>query len=167
MKKHLINQKGVTLIELLLVLSLSSMVILLGVSFHSGMSKAGKQTLSQNDLRNESILVLDSLNQAMENADAFSTQSIVNTDLKNVSLVKAEKVYDADKKEFFEVVKPLIIEIKDQSLFIDGKQISDSRFTFEDSSFFIKDNQLICNLVLKLKHSDAQPYKLIKIYQLS
>ncbi|WP_191567013.1 prepilin-type N-terminal cleavage/methylation domain-containing protein [Metabacillus idriensis] len=167
MKQYVMNQKGISLIELLLVLALSSMVIMLGVSFQAGMFKAGNRTLNETYLRNESILIIDLLNKAMENADQFSEDILRDTELKAIYLVDIEKVYDENKKEFFEQKVTIPIEIKGNALFINGKQVSDDRYTLKDTKFFIKENQLVCTISLNNKESKTDSYEIIKIFDLS
>lgn len=167
MKQYVMNQKGISLIELLLVLALSSMVIMLGVSFQAGMFKAGNRTLNETYLRNESILIIDLLNKAMENADQFSEDSLRDTELKAIYLVDIEKVYDENKKEFIEQKETIPIEIKGNALFINGKQVSDDRYTLKDTKFFIKENQLVCTISLNNKESKTDSYEIIKIFDLS
>ncbi|PLR68301.1 prepilin-type N-terminal cleavage/methylation domain-containing protein [Bacillus sp. UMB0893] len=167
MKQYVMNQKGISLIELLLVLALSSMVIMLGVTFQAGMFKAGNRTLNETYLRNESILIIDLLNKAMENADQFSEDSLRDTELKAIYLVDIEKVYDENKKEFIEQKVTIPIEIKGNTLFINGKQVSDDRYTLKDTKFFIKENQLVCTISLNNKESKTDSYEIIKIFDLS
>lgn len=167
MMKLLKNQKGISLIELLVVLALSSMIIILGASFQTGMFKAGNLTIAKNELRNESVLILDALNKAMENADEFAPGSPLNAELKAVNLVEIEMVYDENKKEFTEQRETISIEVKGNVLFIKGKQVSDDRHILKDTKFLINNNQLICTIILNTKDSKADPYKIIKIFSLS
>lgn len=167
MMKLVKNQQGISLIELLAVLALSSMVIILGASFQTGMFKAGNLTMTKNELRNESVLILDALNKAMENTDEFASDSQIDTEVKAVNLLEIEKIYDENKKEFTESRNTFSIEVKGNALFIRGKQISDDRHILKDTKFLIIGNQLVCTLIINTKNSNAEPYKIIKIFDLS
>ncbi|OHR71928.1 hypothetical protein HMPREF3291_23035 [Bacillus sp. HMSC76G11] len=167
MMKLVKNQQGISLIELLAVLALSSMVIILGASFQTGMFKAGNLTITKNELRNESVLILDALNKAMENADDFASDNQIGAELKAVNLLEIEKIYDENKKEFTESRNTFSIEVRGNALFIRGKQVSDERHVLRDTKFLINGNQLVCTIILNTKDSNGEPYKIIKIFDLS
>lgn len=164
MKKILLNQKGITLIELLLVLALSSIILTMSTGFLMSMMKAGESTLSNTNLRNEAILIVDSLNKALENADEFAIEDLRGEKLTEITPTEIRKSVDG---ELDPVLIPL--SLADGNLSIDDKQINNQNISLEGSHFFIAEDssQLICKLVLKEKNTDSKPYEILKIYNLA
>ncbi|WP_191560708.1 prepilin-type N-terminal cleavage/methylation domain-containing protein [Metabacillus idriensis] len=164
------NQEGITLIELLLVLALSSMVLTLGASFLITMSKASDRTLGETNLRNESVLVIDALNKTMENADELVIEDNDNNDsgLNLVNVIEIEMIEDPiNSGSFIEQRFPLQIKIESGNLYINNRKVNGDQFSLESTLFFIKDKQLICKIIIQDKHTPSKPYEILKIYDLA
>ncbi len=164
------NQKGITLIEMLLVLALSSMVITLGASFLITMFKASDRTLWETNLRNESVLVIDALNKTMENADELIIEDNDNniSGLNLVNMIKIEMIEDPiNAGSFTEQRFTIPIKIESGNLYINDRKVNGDQFSLENTLFFIKDKQLICKIIIQDKHTPSKPYEILKIYDLA
>lgn len=168
MKKLHLNQKGITLIELLLVLVLSSIILTMSTGFLLSMMKAGESTLSKTNLRNEAVLIIDSLNKALENADEFGLGDIKGQELTKVTPIKITKRVNASNV-LEETRIPIPVIFSGGNLSIDGKPVNNENISLEGSHFFIAEDssQLICKLVLKEKNTDSKPYEILKVYNLA
>ncbi|MGG4491684.1 prepilin-type N-terminal cleavage/methylation domain-containing protein [Metabacillus idriensis] len=158
------NERGVTLIELLLVLVLSSMVLTLSASFLFTMFKTSDQTLLETELRNESVLILDSLNKAMENADGLllsegASEIVKKVNVSQINIIDENGVFKENPITF-------IIEIKNGNLLINNNIVNHPNFSMADSVFYQKENKLVCKIIIKEKNTPSKPYELIKIYEL-
>ncbi|QNG61053.1 prepilin-type N-terminal cleavage/methylation domain-containing protein [Bacillus sp. PAMC26568] len=163
------NQKGVTLIELLLVLALSSMVITLGTSFLITMFKASDRTLADTSLRNESVLVLDALNKTMENADELEIEDNNNTTgLNHIEITEIEMIEDPNNAgSFLEVRVTIPIHVDKGNLYIKNRAVNGEQFSLENTTFYINKNKLICKIIIQDRRSNSEPYEILKIYDLA
>lgn len=170
MKKLLVNQNGLTLIELLLALAISSMVIVLGASFLITMFKASDRTLSETNLRNEAVLVLDAINKAMENVDDFEVQNISDTGLREITVVEIDKTVNASNTGNEDEVRfSFQLKFKNDDLFIKNSRINDNNYSLNNSYFYVteKPKQLICKIIIQEKKFNSKPYEIIKIFNLA
>jgi type II secretory pathway pseudopilin PulG len=66
------NQNGITLIELLTVLAISSMVVILAISIFTSMMKISDKSINHTYLRNESVLIIHQLDEFLMNTDTIN-----------------------------------------------------------------------------------------------
>ena len=168
--KLLRTSRGITLIELLLVLALSSMVLTLGASFVVSMLKASDRTMTETTSRNETVLILDKLNKTMENADDIEVdpdQKNIDGSFKLFTVIETEEVDPNNDGIFDKVETRKVIHINDSDLLIDGSKINSENYSLEKSSFTLQNDQLVCKLFIQLRHGNKKPYEILKIYTFS
>lgn len=114
--------------------------------------ESGESTLSKTNLRNEAVLIVDSLNKALENADEFGLGDLKGQELTKVTPVKVTKTVNPSNL-LDETRTPIPVIFSGGNLSIDGKPVNNENISLEGSHFFISDDssQLICKLVLKEK----------------
>ncbi|QHS24266.1 prepilin-type N-terminal cleavage/methylation domain-containing protein [Virgibacillus sp. MSP4-1] len=118
------NERGVTLVEVLAVLALSSIVLIGVYSFTSSMLKADERASTATDIRNEVILITEQLNQFFINTDRVMISSDKPLQFK---VVKQKSTIDETGK-----VKQTNAEAEfkyqNKTIYIDGKRINSDSY---------------------------------------
>ncbi|WLR56179.1 prepilin-type N-terminal cleavage/methylation domain-containing protein [Mesobacillus subterraneus] len=114
MKRILKESQGLTLIEVLMVITISSIIAGVAYSILFSSMTSTKSTLSDTNLRNEAVLVTQQFDALMKNIDGINTVSL-DTPLKKVEL--SNKKADLDSSGKLQSVTQLTtFEIKSDDL---------------------------------------------------
>lgn len=130
-----VNQKGLTLVELLAVIAISSIILVVGYSILFSMIKSADHSAVQTKLRNESVLITQQVNQAMLNIDAVEAAGTTDADGKFKSFYAIDKAAtDVDGNRAHDTT--VFIQINaDGNLLIDNKQVNSDGYSLKNTAF--------------------------------
>lgn len=114
MRRILKESQGLTLIEVLMVITISSIIAGVAYSILFSSMTSTKSTLSDTSLRNEAALVTQQFDALMKNIDGINAIG-VDTPLSKVELTNKKADLDASGK-LQTVAQLTIVEIKDHEL---------------------------------------------------
>lgn len=160
------NEHGFTLIELLAVLVISSVFIGLAYTILFSTGKSVNKSLNQTNLRNESILIVQQLDDYMKNIDA--TNPRVGNSLDKFEAVNIKGYIDSNGNVVREPEneKKLIIEItNDGYLLVNKQRLHSEQYRLTGTTFQIDNNVVKVNLVITDPKNRLEN-KLNKIYRL-
>lgn len=177
------NENGLTLIELLAVLALSSMVVIMAVSIYTSMVKVSNKSIIETNLRNETVLIVHQLDEIMMNTDTIKIdgeaddtglfKSFFAVD-KSTELAKNEKGEDTFKEnENLTSIKIngdhlLTCRADSTTLNCDAsgqKRINSESYLVTDTVFSLKSSGLFVKLVVVDKDNGTK-YEVNKLYSL-
>jgi prepilin-type N-terminal cleavage/methylation domain-containing protein len=161
------NEKGLTLVELLVVLAISSAFIIIAFSILASMSKAADKSMNDTLVRNETIYISQQLDKAMDNVDTAEISGSQQAD----GSFKAFNAVDKRMKEtspglFEEAPINTLIQISGNDFTIGGKKLNSEGFTAKDTVFLLKNGQLHVKLAVANLKKNQQKYEVYKIYNL-
>lgn len=114
MRRILKESHGLTLIEVLMVITISSIIAGLGYSILFSSMTSTKSTLSDTNLRNEAVLVTQQFDALMKNIDGVNT-AVLDTLITKVELSNKKASLDATGK-LTSVIQITTVEIKNNDL---------------------------------------------------
>ncbi len=163
MKK--IDQKGLTLVELLAVIALSSIILTVGYSILFSMMKSAEQSAVQTKLRNESILITQQFDQAMLNSNSVEIASTPNADGTFQSFHAIDRRINEEQPD---QVKTLVISFEitaDGTLLINNKQINSDGYSLKKTRFKQANGNLQVYYAIEELKTHKQ-FTFFKLYQL-
>ncbi|MGD6877984.1 prepilin-type N-terminal cleavage/methylation domain-containing protein [Bacillus infantis] len=160
------NEKGLTLVETLVVLAISSAFIIIAFSILASMSKAAEKTMNDALLRNETIYITQQLDKAMDNVDAAEISGSQQADGSFKAYTAVDKRMDETSPGIFEEA-PIntLVQISGNDFTIGSKKINSDEFTAKDTVFILKNGQLHVKLIVA-NLTNKQKYEVYKIYNL-
>lgn len=174
MKYHLKQQTGITLVELLATLLLSSVVVILVFSLFSQAMKAGDDTVKQTDRRNEMVFICKQLDNAMLNIDTIKVldENGMENDYFNhfkgidYRLLENPEKGKQGEPEFKEVeFATTEIQLLDGNLLVDDIQVNCNDYQLETLPFSFENGGLLVKLDLIHKETNKH-YVINKFYDL-
>lgn len=116
MKISLKGEKGLTLIEVLMVMSISAIIAGVAYSILFTSMTSTKSTLSDTSLRNEAVLVTQQLDSIMKNIDTINT-AILETPLTKIDF--SNKITNLDLSgKLQSKIQTFVLEVRDDNLWI-------------------------------------------------
>ncbi|MCK6204989.1 type II secretion system GspH family protein [Bacillus infantis] len=160
------NEKGLTLVETLVVLAISSAFIIIAFSILASMSKAAEKSMNDALLRNETIYITQQLDKAMDNVDAAEISGSEQADGSFKAYNAVDKRMDETSPGIFEEA-PIntLVQISGNDFTIGSKKINSDGFTAKDTVFILKNGQLHVKLIVA-NLTNKQKYEVYKIYNL-
>ncbi|XJZ26381.1 Tfp pilus assembly protein FimT/FimU [Bacillota bacterium Lsc_1132] len=163
MKK--IDQRGITLVELLAVIAISSALLAVGYSILFSMIKSAEYSTAQTKLRNESILITQQFDQAMLNIDSIEIVGEPDPDGKFQFFQAIDKQPAEDNSDQVQtVVIPFKISAEGK-LLINNKQINSDEYSLKRTTFKQVNGNLQVYYVIDDLNSHEQ-FTLFKNYKL-
>lgn len=175
MKNYLRQDKGVTLVELLATLVISSIILLLIFSIFGQVMKAGDDTVQQTNKRNEMVFICKQLDNAMLNVNTIEILDETGSGAANFHHFKGIEHRTIDNPNKDQVGEPVFQQVEhartdfklaDGNLYIDDVQINNEGFTLEGTTFSLKNSGLSVKLQLKHTSGDKRHYIINKFYDL-
>lgn len=164
------NENGITLIELLAVMAISSMVLIIAFSIFSSMMKVNDKSIIQTNLRNETILISLRIDDVMNNTDTVeiigeSDENGFFQQFKAIDKRTELAVNEKGEDVFKDIDIPTDIIIENGILYIDGKKINSDSFSLTNTVFSNKSGGLLANLVV-YDIENKETYEINKLYNL-
>ncbi|WP_449537143.1 PulJ/GspJ family protein [Ferdinandcohnia sp. Marseille-Q9671] len=153
-----LNQKGITLIELLVALAIATVILSSIYGFTTTMLKSSNNTQTDTNLRNESIIITERLNSVFENANLV--EDINSSIAGNISF----KVIDINRITNRNIEYD--VKIKNQALSVDTETISSTRVTITNPQVSEKNNSLYFSFDIVDKSNTSNSKKVNLIYPL-
>lgn len=161
----IVDQKGLTLVELLAVIGISAILLSVGYSILFSMIKSADHSTAQTKLRNESVLITQQFNQAMLNIDSIEAVGAADSDGKFRSFNAIDKgTTDVNGVQTQNVIVPIAIN-EDGNLLINYKQINSDGYSLKNTRFKQVNGNLQVYYVLYDLNSKEQ-FTQFKIYNL-
>lgn len=159
------DQRGLTLVELLAVIALSSIILAVGYSILFSTIKSADHSAVQTKLRNESVLITQQFNQAMLNVDSIEIVGEQNANGKFTSFQAIDKAATADaSNQGQDVIVPVEIT-NDGNLLINNKQINSVGYSLKNTTFRQINGNLQVYYAIDDLNNHAR-FTLLKIYNL-
>ncbi|MFD1018923.1 prepilin-type N-terminal cleavage/methylation domain-containing protein [Thalassobacillus hwangdonensis] len=165
MKLH--NERGLTLVELLAVLALSTVVILIAYNLLFSTMGSIDRSSAQTKMRNEAALILYQFDEAMLNVDSIEIDGGGTPDRFTQFTGVGEHIEDKnDGSGGYEFVEDRIaFSISGDDIVIDGNTLNDPEWRFTDSFFKYEGKKLYVQLEVADSESN-ETYQSSKIYRL-
>lgn len=168
------RENGLTLVELLATIVISSIVLIVVFSIFSQAIQTGNKTMQQTNERNEMVFICKQLDRAMLNIDSIEIldENGVGTNgaFNHFKGIDHRIIENPNKEEeedkFIEVVFDEIeIYLLDGNLFIDDLQVNDDDYVLRSDPFSLKNGGLLVNLSLTDVETN-EVYVINKFYDL-
>ncbi|PLR93704.1 PulJ/GspJ family protein [Bacillus sp. T33-2] len=156
-----LNEKGITLIELLMVLAISSIIITLGYSILFSTMKTTDKSMNETELRNEAVLITQQFDRTLLNIDEIDP---INGD--ETGSFTTFNASDFNPDGTHKENSPVNIKIDNENLLAGGKQINSDQFSLENTTFKFQNDQLTVHFVIK-NTSTGKEFELYKKYGLA
>lgn len=160
------DQSGVTLIEILSVMTISSLLILIVYSMFFSATKVYQTSLESTNLRNEAVLILTQFDKVMMNVDTIEINGEMDDNGYFHSFHAINSGYQLDESSggYKETTYSRDqIEINESGFSINGNNIHSENYFLEGSSFSLKNSALLLDLViLDVKNGDK--FQVNKLY---
>lgn len=151
------NENGLTLIEVLAALTLTTIIMVTMYSFFFSYIKNDQRINTNILVRNESVQILEQLNNDFENVDTISN-SIGNPSLTSFDAVDKKLTVNNDGTTT-ETDLTIHVELRDDSLYVNNKKVNDSTVSLTGTQFYMENGDLDLNLVIASK---ADPNVVLK-----
>lgn len=161
------NQKGLTLIELLAVISISSIVLLVAYSILTSMIVTNSNSTSKTNLRNEAVTISQHIENIMLNVDSIQINGTkdANGQFQSFTAVDTRRTETSPGK-FTESSINNTFDITNGNLLINGSSMNSASYSFQNTTFKLLDaSTLQVNYVI-LDPKTKQSFKLFKVYKL-
>jgi prepilin-type N-terminal cleavage/methylation domain-containing protein len=142
------NEKGITLVEMLAALALSSIVLIGVYSFLTTMLKADERVINDTDIRNEVVLIQEHLNNFFKNSDGIE---IVSTSPLSFHVVEQKTNIDASGSLITTTEKRLF-SYDGQDIYLDGEKINS--YDYFVSAISLENRNANSHLKFTVQHKD-------------
>ncbi|RLQ98042.1 PilW family protein [Falsibacillus albus] len=151
-----INNRGLTLIELLVAIAISSMVITLIYHITLTSQKAAHKDVLKTALNNEAVYITEHMNEALLNTDQVEAEDLdeENNQFSSFAAINISLEHEGSSGDFQETRSTIKIKIADGNLYIDGKVINSPDYMLSNSYFTSENGNLNCYFTIKQKSSD-------------
>lgn len=131
------EERGVTLVELLMVLAISSIFISIAYSILFTGMKSVDNSINETNLTNESVLITTRFERHLQNVDTVNLlgKADNNGRYKRFEAVDQRKI-EVSPGVYEEREESFLFEIRDGALIIDGQIVNSSQYSLEDTGFF-------------------------------
>lgn len=153
-----LNQKGITLIELLAALAIATIILSSVYGFTTTMLKSSNKTQVDTNIRNETIIITERLNTIFENANVV--EEIETSEPGNISF----KIIDFNR--IINVNNEYGVSIKNNALSIDTEIINSPRVKITNPNATEKNNSLYFSFEIVDKDNVSNSKKVNLIYPL-
>lgn len=131
------NGRGVTLVELLVVVAISSIFVTIAYSVLFTGMKSVDNSMNETNLTNESVLITTRFERYLQNVDTIYLlgRADNNGRFKSFEAVDRKQI-EVSPGVYVEQEESSIFEIRNGSLFIDGQIVNSDQYSLEDTAFF-------------------------------
>lgn len=162
------RQSGVTLVELLAVLAISSIILITAYSIYTTAMRVNKASIEDVNIRNETIEICNQFDKMMLNVDTIEIIGEANSEDHFTSFWAIENGVEMNTTsgEYEEIERSKVaIEINKKDLLIKGRRINSDPYSVEGSSFSLKNGGLLVNLIISDQQNN-QKFEVNKFYRL-
>jgi prepilin-type N-terminal cleavage/methylation domain-containing protein len=134
------NERGLTLIELLAALAISSIILIVAYSILSTMIKSNDRSSTQITIQNESVIISQKIENLMPNIDSVQIPNDVNVDanggFKKFIAIDKRKI-ESSPGVFNDIDPPIttLIEINNRNLLINNQKVNSDNYSLENTTF--------------------------------
>lgn len=155
-----LNQKGITLIELLVSLAIATVILSAVYGFTTTMIKSSNKTQVDTNLRNESIIITERLNSIFENAN-----EVVDLDTSKPGAVSFKII---DDNKISNTTIEYVVNVKNKALLIGSEIISSTRVNITNPTAKVPEgtNSFYFSFELEDKSNGSNSKKVNLIYPL-
>ncbi|QAS54036.1 prepilin-type N-terminal cleavage/methylation domain-containing protein [Halobacillus litoralis] len=159
------NEKGLTLVEVLAVLSLSMVVMIAAYQAFFFITNSIEMSAEKTELRKEANIITLSLENRLINVDSIETDSGKSTFTKFTGSITRLNGMDEETTAFTYIEEEVVITIDEGNLYINGVQQNASDMNLSNTTFELNGNKLTVNLEI-MKENTNERYSLVKIFRL-
>jgi prepilin-type N-terminal cleavage/methylation domain-containing protein len=159
------KENGLTLIELLAVIAVSSIVLFVAYSILTSMLRTSDRTTVQTQLRNEAITISQRMDNILVNIDSVDNGG-VNGIFQNFNAIDNRKT-ETSPGVFSNSPITTPIAITNGNLLINNQIVNSANFSLQNTTFKLLDNDTSLQInyeILDIKTN--QTFKMFKIYSL-
>lgn len=161
------KENGLTLVEMVVALAISSLVLIIGFSILISMMKVKEETQNKTILRNEMQYIIKELDNILLNTDQIVIegeldengffQKFIAKDIRHIQKTTGE----------YEEIEhaSTTIEIQNKKLLIDGKPVHSDQYTTNEAPFSQQRGSLLLHLIVT-DDASHESYEVKKWYRL-